>query len=125
MTEMLLLQYAKSLALGERHDDRLLRSVLAEPMLGDWASQVRNVSQQGWYWRYRLDGCKVSRIDGTQFRGGSGHVRVLATLKESAIMFGADGQQADKYKSSYDVEYGVVLGRDGEWRINNVTVLGR
>ncbi|CAD7702251.1 unnamed protein product [Ostreobium quekettii] len=118
-------QYAKSLALGPRHDDRLLRSVLAEPMLGEWANQVQDVSQQGWFWKYKLDGCKVSDVDSSHFRGGAGHLTVVATLKESASMHGADGRQADKYKSTYDVEYGVVLGRDGNWKINHVTVLSQ
>eukprot|EP00803_Ostreobium_quekettii_P007509 evm.model.scf_1973.1 EVM.evm.TU.scf_1973.1 scf_1973:18423-26966(+) len=118
-------QYAKSLALGPRHDSRLLRTVLAEPMLGEWANQVQDVSQQGWFWKYKLDGCRVSAVDTTHFRGGVGRLGVVATLKESASMYGADGRQADRYKSTYDVEYSVILGRDGQWKISRANVLSQ
>lgn len=50
---------------------------------------------------------------------------VLATLEESASLFGVDGRQADAYQSVYDTEYKMIKCADGAWKIAESKVIGQ
>ena len=49
---------------------------------------------------------------------------VTARLKESAVLWGENGKQADSYSSTYRVEYTLVQRADNSWRISEALVLG-
>lgn len=52
-------QFAKAKALGPEHEFRYMRKVLASPMLETWTANIQKVQEQGWYWEYKLETCKV------------------------------------------------------------------
>jgi hypothetical protein len=86
--------------------------------------QVRRFREQGWFMRYKVARLKVSSVDESQL-GSTGAAVVVATVEESASMFGVDGRQEDGYSSVFDTEYRVVRGADGGWVISQLKVLGR
>lgn len=50
---------------------------------------------------------------------------VLATVDESGDLWAENGKQADSYSNPYTVEYTVVKGEDGCWRIKENLVIGK
>lgn len=131
-------QAAKYAAMGPAYDGGGLPAVLAEPLLSQFAAKAGRFKEQGWFIRYKLWSSTVYRLTpGAAGRGGAAKgaaaaaaaapstYTVLATLEESASLYGVDGRQADSYQSVYDTEY--VMGRcaDGAWRISEARVIGR
>ena len=55
---------------------------------------------------------------------GAPAVVVTARLRESADLWGENGNQADSYSSTYRVEYTLMEGPRGGWRISEAVVLG-
>ena len=57
--------------------------------------------------------------------GGGAAAVVTARLRESAVLWGENGQQADSYDSSYRVEYTLTQRQPQDaWRISEAVVLG-
>lgn len=55
-------QFAKGKALGPEHQFRYMKKVLASPMLETWTANIQRVQEQGWYWEYKLETCKVCSL---------------------------------------------------------------
>ncbi|KAL4447419.1 hypothetical protein ABPG75_004638 [Micractinium tetrahymenae] len=116
---------AKAEAMGPRHRVDQLQKVLAEPMLGAVVAEAAEAARSGWYWQlkplsFRVDALDPSGFDGAA--GGTGCVRALATVEESAQLLAADGQKGDSYQTEYQVEYALVY-RGGAWKIASASVL--
>lgn len=139
-------QQIKALAMGPRHDTSLLPEVLAEPMLGLWATKAQEAGSSGVFWRYSLHDLRVISVDkGSE--GGRGKVVVqldvscvgavveqpcqsllkvhtASCLQETANLLGDTAEASDSYKSVYRVEYLVTRDpRDGDWRIFSGRIL--
>jgi len=108
--------------LGPNHEFKYMRRVLADPMLSSWTENINEVVEKGWYWEYKLDSCKVKKVESKRVNKANGYVEITASLKESGVMFGSEGKEIDRYKSRYNVTYHVVH-EDGRWKINQVNVM--
>eukprot|EP00210_Caulerpa_lentillifera_P008280 g7901.t1 len=116
-------QYAKAKALGPDHQFRYMRKVLTSPMLELWSSNIRKVQEQGWFWKYKLDSCKVTSIDLSHLSEEDSYVKVYATLKERATMYGRSGKALDHYDSRYQVAYEIIMDEEGQWKIRDVLII--
>lgn len=56
---LVLLQSAKSAALGPRRQTEALSEVLAEPMLTRFQAEAAKAEETGWFWKYKCSSVKV------------------------------------------------------------------
>ena len=56
----MILQSAKSAALGPRRQMDALSEVLAEPMLTRFQSEAAKAEETGWFWKYKCNSVKVN-----------------------------------------------------------------
>ncbi|KAL4427454.1 hypothetical protein ABPG77_000743 [Micractinium sp. CCAP 211/92] len=116
---------AKAEAMGPKHRVDQLNKVLAEPMLGAVVAEAAEAARSGWYWQLKPLSLRVDALDAGGFdgaAGGSGCVRLLATVEESARLLAADGTPGDSYQTEYQVEYALVHS-GGAWKVASASVL--
>ena len=69
---------------------------------------------------------QVLKVDTSNLTENGGHAVVAAWIDEKGDLYANSGKRSElhSYSNPYTVEYTVVRGHDGGWRINNALVTG-
>ncbi|KAK9906858.1 hypothetical protein WJX75_009282 [Coccomyxa subellipsoidea] len=119
-------QAAKADVLGPRHSTAALQSTIAEPWMSTVKADAAKAKEAGWFWQFTINSVKVLKVDTSNLTENGGHAVVAAWIDEKGDLYANSGKRSElhSYSNPYTVEYTVVRGHDGGWRINNALVTG-
>ncbi|EIE24067.1 hypothetical protein COCSUDRAFT_65723 [Coccomyxa subellipsoidea C-169] len=119
-------QAAKADVLGPRHSTSALQSTIAEPWMSTVKADAAKAQEAGWFWQFTINSVKVLKVDASNLTENGGHAVVSAWIDEKGDLYANSGKRSElhSYSNPYTVEYTVIRGPDGGWRINHALVTG-
>ncbi|MCG9892536.1 MAG: IMS domain-containing protein [Thermosynechococcaceae cyanobacterium MS004] len=112
-------QAAKAEAMGETSQIDKLKTVLAEPILGEWEYSANQVQQSQGHWKYTLDELNIESVKTV----GKGQSLIQAQVKEKAQYYENGKLVSDRsYSDNYRVQYSAIQ-KGQQWLIRGMEVL--